>query len=419
MHLSLYKNQFSREIPSTIGNCSKLQEFGVLLLGLGNCSTLTRFSAVSSNLEGSIPSSFGHLKYLTTLQLQRNYLTGEISISIWKLRSLKQILVFNNSLTRELIIGELPVVVIKLKQLKFIRLFNNLFFGVIPQSLGINISLSLKLILGSNRFQCTISSDVGTCSSLSRLSLYQNNLIGVFPQFAKNPTLSYMDIAARPHHEIIGEIPSSLGNCNNLTSINLCWNKLTGVLPHKLRNLAELHSLNISKKTICDNIFTGGIPPFFLEFGKLLELKLGGNFSETKTLKALGYMSSLIKVDVSDNNFTGAVPETLMKLLNSSPLSFLGNPYICVSYLSSCGSTCARNNTLGSSLLVVSMLYGLVYVFLLCKKTKQEFEVVTQEGPPPDWQGPFGGEFLARVQRAWSGARVYGKISERQGFDRF
>ncbi|VVA37346.1 PREDICTED: receptor kinase [Prunus dulcis] len=138
-------------------------------------------------------------------------------------------------------------------------------------------------------------------------------------------------------------------------------------------------------------------------------------------------MSSLIKVDVSDNNFTGVVPETLMKLLNSSPLSFLGNPYICVSYLPSCGSTCARNNSfklcysqssnrkgisilqivltaLGSSLLVVSMLYGLVYVFLLCKKTKQEFEVVTQEGPPPGWQGPCGGEFLAIVQRAWSGA---------------
>ncbi|CAB4273844.1 unnamed protein product [Prunus armeniaca] len=471
---------FSGVIPSSIGNCSKLQELvlgnnqltGELPKSLNNLENLVDLDVAVNSLEGSIPLGSGNCTKLNSLDLSDNKFSGGLPSGLGNCRNLtdfsaeasksKAILVFDNNLT-----GELPLVMTEMKQLNYISLHNNLFFGVIPQTLGIHSNLSVldftnnnftgkippnlchgkqlrKLILGSNRLQGIIPSDVGTCSSLSRLSLDQNNLIGVLPQFAKNPTLSYMDISS---NEITGEIPPSLGNCSNLKSINLCRNKLTGVLPQELGNLAELRSLNISENNLVgplppqlskctkmykfdvrsnllngsipsslrswtdlstlilsDNSFTGGpIPPELGKLKRLQQLDISHN-NLTGTLEAPGYMSSLIEVDVSDNNFTGAVPETLMKLLNSSPLSFLGNPYICVSYFPSCGSTCARNNSfklcnsqssnrkgisilqivltaLGSSLVVVSVVYGLVYVFFLRKKTKQELEVATQEDP--------------------------------------
>jgi tRNA A-37 threonylcarbamoyl transferase component Bud32 len=169
-------------------------------------------------------------------------------------------------------------------------------------------------------------------------------------------------------------IPSSIGALQKLFyALNLSNNALTGQVPSELGKLIVLQKLDLSHNNL------------------------------TGTLNALDGMTSLIEVDVSYNSFTGPVPETLMNLLNSSSFYFSSNPSLCVSYLPSCGFTCAGINdfklcnsqsskrkglskveiafvALGSSILVASLLYLLVYLFCLHKRTKQEVGVSAREG---------------------------------------
>jgi hypothetical protein len=93
-----------------------------------------------------------------------------------------------------------------------------------------------------------------------------------------------------------------------------------------------------------------------------------------------------------------------MKFLDSSPSSFLGNPSLCVSCLPSGGLTCTGNSNfgpcdhqssnkkgfsklevamiaLGSSIVLVFMLLGLVLMFLLCRRPKWDVETTAQGGP--------------------------------------
>ncbi|CAB4273850.1 unnamed protein product [Prunus armeniaca] len=300
--------------------------------------------------------------------------------------------------------------------------------------------------ISNNEISGEIPSILGNCSNLTTINLSINKLTGGIPQELGN--LEELRSLILFENNLVGPLPPELSKCTKMDKFDVGSNLLNGSIPSSLRSWTGLSTLILS-----DNSFTGGVPSFLSEFEKLLELQLGGNFlggaipssigalvsmfyalnlsnnaltgpipSElgklarlqrldlshnnlTGTLKALDYMNSLIEVDVSDNNFTGAVPETLMNLLSSSPLSFLGNPYLCVNYLPSCGSTCARRNnsfkpcnsqsskhrglskvaiafiSLASSLFVVFVLYVLVYMFLLRKKTKQELEISAQEGP--------------------------------------
>ncbi|KAJ7952027.1 receptor-like protein kinase [Quillaja saponaria] len=527
LNLYLHRNQLSGPIPSSIGNCSKLEElFLDATTVLWNCSGLTEFAVVNSNLTCSIPSSLGLLDKLTKLHLPENHLSGkippeigmckslnslhlysnqlegeipseigmlselqdlelfsnhlmgEIPLSIWKIPNLEHVLVYDNRLS-----GELPLEMTELKQLKNVTLFNNQFCGVIPQSLGINSSLvSLDFInnkftgeippnlcfgkklmvlnMGLNQLEGSIPPDVGSCTTLWRVILKQNNFTGVLPDFARNPNLSYMDIS---DNKIGGAIPSSLGKCTNLTDINLSKNKFTGLIPQELGNLVNLRTLNLAHNNLegplpahlsnCSkmDLFDVGFN-FLNEFKKLSELQLGGNLfggeipssigalqnlfyglnlsangltggvpleigklkrllqldislnNLTESLAALEDLTSLVKINISDNSFVGPVPETLVKLLNSSVSSYMGNPGLCVQCSSSDGLTCTRNRNLkpcdheatskkglskfkiamiaiGSSLFIVVLLFGLVYAIFFRRRSKRDIEISVEEGP--------------------------------------
>ena len=237
-------------------------------------------------------------------------------------------------------------------------------------------------------------------------------------------------------------MPSELSKCTQLGVSDVGFNSLNGFIPLSSRSWTGLSTLTLS-----ENHFIGGIPPFLSEFEKLTVLELGGNLlggqipasigafenpfyllnlsndgltgrlpSELLKLErldtsinnlrgslaALKDMVSLLEVNVSYNNFTSAVPETLMKLLQSSPMSFLGSSGLCVSCLASNGLTCKGNGilppcdflsckrnglskvkialiSLGSIFLFV--LFGLVFMFGLCKKrSKQAMKISAPEG---------------------------------------
>ncbi|MED6168307.1 hypothetical protein PIB30_010640 [Stylosanthes scabra] len=371
--MSLSFNLLSGEIPDSLFQITQLQEVNLH----------------SNHLSGPIPTRIGNLTQLLRLDLHGNGLTGTIPSSIGNCSKLEDFVLNENKLK-----GELPLEMAKLKHLKNILLFDNQLSGFIPQSLGINSSLvkldltmneftgniPLNLCLGkqlgvlnlgSNQLQGIIPSDIGRCKTLSMLILSENHLTGSLPEFASNLNLKIMDIS---RNRISGTIPSSLGKCTNLIEINLSMNKFTGLIPPQLGKLVNLEVLNLAH-----NSLEGGIPTFLSEYNKLHELQLGGNLFGGKIPPSLGKLQNLfyrlnlsangltgeipfeigkLKVlsilDLSSNNLTGSidvlgelslinlnvsynflygpVPETLMKFLNSSPSSFLGNPYLCVSF---------------------------------------------------------------------------------------
>lgn len=419
-------------------------------------------------------------------------------MSIWKIETLENLLIYGNSL-----FGELPIEVAEMKHLREFTLFDNHFSGIIPQSLGINSSLTKidfynnsftgrippnlcfrkqleRLILGFNPLEGSIPSDIGNCPSLKRLILDNSNLTGVLPEFVDNPSLLFMNLE---NNRFTGEIPASFGKLTNITEINLSVNRLSGLLPQEIGNLLQLQVLNLSRNALegplpsqlgncsrllkfdasynlfngsiptdlrsmsglltldlSENHFSGNIPTFVTEFQALIFLRLGGNslggtipssivglktlgtlnissngltgdipsgFSKlvtlqqldvshnhlTGTLASLAELRVLTDLDISYNLFTGQIPAALMKFLNWSFDSFLGNPGLCVD----CGLNCdaGRNFTrcshssdkqtgltkfqtamvaLGTSALLFAVVIGLGFMLQCRRREKHDIE---------------------------------------------
>ncbi|ORY51065.1 L domain-like protein [Rhizoclosmatium globosum] len=134
-----------------------------------------------------------------------------------------------------------------------------------------------------------IPAALGYCESLTVLSMYNTDRIG--------------------------SIPRELGNLLMLQSLILRKNGLSGVIPGELGNLfaglGKLRELNISRTAV-----SGGIP---LEWGGLVNLEvlvLSHNLNLSGTIPVeIGGMVSLQRLDLSNCNLGGSIPEEICKNL--------------------------------------------------------------------------------------------------------
>ncbi|KAL3839942.1 hypothetical protein ACJIZ3_024533 [Penstemon smallii] len=112
--LDFSSNELSGEIPSNIGNFSRLE-----------------FLNVSKNsFIGTIPASLGELNSTRVLDMSHNRLTGAIPIEIRNCSSLSSLILCENNLT-----GPIPVAITSLSNLEFVDFsFNNLS-GNFPKEL--------------------------------------------------------------------------------------------------------------------------------------------------------------------------------------------------------------------------------------------------------------------------------------------
>jgi hypothetical protein len=161
-----------------------------------------------------------------------------------------------------------------------------------------------------------------------------------------------------------GKIPRSMGTMHSLFyGLNLSANGLSGDIPTEIGKLKLLQSLDISSNNL------------------------------TGSIDALEGLVSLIEINISYNLFNGSVPTGLMKLLNSTPSSFMGNPLLCFSCLScietSFVNPCVYKSSnhsksisnvqilmieLGSSIFITVMLLIIIRIYLL-KRYRQEFKM--------------------------------------------
>ncbi|KAG7338986.1 RHS repeat-associated core domain containing protein [Nitzschia inconspicua] len=132
----MYNNEFTGQIPTTIGFLKDVQMFllgnnkfgGTLPKQIGLMADLHSFHVSGNSIGGTIPELIIALKDLKELGLGRNAVTGNIPPDIGDLRHLQLIHLEDNQLS-----GPVPTEMGLLKSLTELRLFHNNLTGSMPQ----------------------------------------------------------------------------------------------------------------------------------------------------------------------------------------------------------------------------------------------------------------------------------------------
>ena len=209
--LELQDNYISGELPNFLFHISHLQ---VLILR-------------NNSLQGLIPKTISNLKYLQILDLSSNNLTGEIPIGFVNLAGMIEaphltsisndvILVFHELISSNIMVNVLIVNWKKSKQ-------------GLPSH---NIDMYFLLGLSNNQLSGEIPASLGGLKALKMLNLSYNKLSG--------------------------KIPASLSDLQNLESLDLSHNKLSGSLPTTLSKLQQLTTFDVSNNQLIGRIPVGG-----------------------------------------------------------------------------------------------------------------------------------------------------------------
>jgi hypothetical protein len=168
--LDMSMNEIGGGLPALAANASGGDDGLDLEFLVGGLKFL---SLHTNDITGSIPSSMGNLRGLTTLDLSQNRLTGSIPSEIGDLPDLDVLFLGNNNFTGSIV----PEWVRNLTSLSELSLKGSSLTGQIPAFLGDLTRLRL-LDLGENKLTNTIPQALGNLENLVVLILNSNELVG-------------------------------------------------------------------------------------------------------------------------------------------------------------------------------------------------------------------------------------------------
>ncbi len=201
-----------------------------------------------------------------------------------------------------------------------LSLGNNNLAGPLPTSLG-NLTSLEYLYLRYNQLTGAIPTELGNLANLRRLNLRGNQLIGSIPiELGNLANLMNLDLAT---NQLNGTIPTELGSLVNLEYLSLSGNQLGGSIPTELGSLSNLETLSLYNNQLNDTIPT--------ELGNLVNLRYLGlhrNQLIGSIPAVLGNLSSLEILDLGTNQLNGNIPHELGSLLNLQWLGLLRNQLI-------------------------------------------------------------------------------------------
>nr|XP_027121461.1 receptor-like protein kinase [Coffea arabica] len=398
-NLSLFENQFTGVVPQGLGINSTLVQIDLTSnrftgpippdLCFGN--QLRKLNLGQNDFRGSIPPGVGSCSNLTRLILKQNHLTGIIPDFVEN-PNLVYINLSSNNLS-----GEIPISLANLTKVTSIDLSMNKLSGPIHPELGRLVELQ-AIDLSHNSLEGELPFQLSTCEKLSELEVSNNLLNGSIP--ASFRSLTELSTLGLSENRFAGDIPVFLFEFERLSTLHLGGNSFGGSIPASVGSPQageNMRSLNLSS-----NRLMGQVPPELGRLDMLEDLDISSN-NLSGSLGVLDNMHSLVFINVSHNHFAGPVPATLLKLLNSSPSSFEGNLGLCVNCLSGGSSSCTEKSfsrpctiqsenkrgrskvgtvmiALGSSLLCISLLGGLAYMFLRRKGPKLQNAIAAEGG---------------------------------------
>ncbi|XP_028764535.1 receptor-like protein 7 [Neltuma alba] len=374
--LDLSISHFSGRLPNSI---SKLTELTYLDLSMNNFSgPIPPFGAakkltymdLSDNVLGgkiSSPDRFGELQNLATINLRNNSISGIIPSSLLMLSSLRSIKLSNNQfsqlhefsivpssvlntldLSSNNLSGPIPSSIFQLRGLSILQLSSNKFNGPILLDRLVKLSNLTSLDLSYNNLSIKVNKSDSRLSSV--LNMTTLKLAGckleTFPGFLRHQSkLTDLDLS---DNQIRGPIPSWIWKLESLTYLNLSHNLLTD-FEGPLQNLSS----SLTLLDLHDNYIQGPIP-FFPRRAAYLDYSTNRFSSFVIPASASDYTAFTIFLSLSNNSFRGTIPQIFcnfssLQVLDLSLNNFSGAIPSCLMEMSETLAilTLRKNNLMG------------------------------------------------------------------------
>lgn len=363
--LDLSNNGLSGSLPTRFGS----------LLGISDPELRLEVLNFSDNqIAGPIPTTFiNFVPDLTTLDLSRNHLIGEIPAELGNLANLQILFLPGNQLTGEIppelgnldnlaflelrdnqLTGKIPTQLGKAANLTFLYLSNNRLTGGLPSELG-NLANLRFLYVSDNQLSGELPASLGNLSNLTGLDIRNSQLSGCVPTpLREQLDFGYSDLGGLPFCDaeteelpdtdrtVLSGLYTALGgprwdrkdnwlgdapirfwygvttdSDGRLTGLDLSNNGLSGRLPTRFGSLLNVSDsdLRLEELDLSGNQLTGPIPPTLISlFPNLTKLDLSGNQLSGEIPAELGNLAKLTSLDLSDNELFGEIPSHLSSL---------------------------------------------------------------------------------------------------------
>ncbi|XP_045831935.1 receptor-like protein EIX2 [Trifolium pratense] len=299
--------------------------YGEIPFNISQHMHYVQFLYLSHNqLHGEIPSSFGEMSFVTVIDLSGNNLTGRVPLSLSNCSLLEVLDLGNNNLFGS-ILGSLG----QLKLLRSLHLNDNHFSGDLPPPLR-NLSILETMDLGNNRLSGVIPTWFGKDFPFLRILILRSNAFSgeLLLEFSKLGSLQVLDLAI---NDFSGNIPPSLGDLKAITQVQrknryLLYGKYDGHYYEERLNVYMKDQILTYTKTLSlvtsidlsDNNFSGNIPNEITKLFGLVVLNLSRNHITGQIPGTMSNLLQLSSLDLSNNQLSGTIPSSL------SSLSFLG-----------------------------------------------------------------------------------------------
>ncbi|KAL3365637.1 hypothetical protein AABB24_010654, partial [Solanum stoloniferum] len=304
---------------------------GVIPPNLEKCRKLQRLSLSYNEFIGTVPRELANLTALITLFLgQQLHLEGEIPVELGNLKKLQTLGLAENEFT-----GSVPTSIFNISALQVLILSLNKLSGTLPSDLGRGMPNLEEFYCGGNNLSGFISDSISNSSRLRMLDLSFNSFTGPIPKSLGK--LEYLEALNLGNNSFISDSTlsflASLNNCRNLRNLWFYNNPLDAIFPASVGNFSDsLHGFEadgcklkgmipreigkltgLTKMSLSNNEFTGCIPNTIQGMLSLQELYLDKNKIEGPIPDDMCSLQNLGALDLSQNKFSGSVPPCLGK----------------------------------------------------------------------------------------------------------
>ena len=311
-------------------------------------------------LDCMLPESVGDLAYLQRLDLEDNYIQGDVG-SVFS--TLEDVPLHSLHMGLNYLSGKLPCLPTEADvplsglayidftanhinqeieacfftpALEIVNLRGNFLTGLFPKSLPSSTKM-LHLDLSWQDEEDHLTGelpDFTVWPNLEHLNVARNRINGSFP------VLPDSLVVLRLHeNRIDGEMPSSLGQFPRLMMLDVANNRLSGPLPETLPDTlvslkmtenqftGPIHGMEwfghyegpraLQELRLGGNRLTGLIPPELGQLGELLVLDLRNNLLEGSMeifVEGIDDGNKLVNLNLAGNGITGTIPEGISKL---------------------------------------------------------------------------------------------------------
>jgi Leucine-rich repeat (LRR) protein len=313
---------------------SNNQFSGMLPRWFVNYTDLVAIDLSKNHFKGPIPRDFCNLDQLLYLDLSENNLSGYIP-SCLSPPSLIHVHLSKNRLS-----GPLPYGFYNSSSLVTMNLRDNSFTGSIPNWIG-NLSSLSVLLLRANNFDGELPVQLCVLEELSILDVSQNQLSGTLPSclgnftFKESSQKAILDFEVsvlsrsieKAYYETMGPpLVDSVYNLGEFFWVNFTKEEVIAFTTknmyygYKGKILSYMCGIDIS-----NNNFVGAIPPEFGNLSKILSLNLSHNNLTGSIPATFSNLKQIESLDLSYNNLNGVIPPQLIEITTLEGFSVAHN----------------------------------------------------------------------------------------------